>query len=79
MAIARALVNEPQLLLADEPTGNLDQTTGNQIIQLLRSVQSEREFTLILVTHSPQIAAMAGRMVEMVDGRLFENPVGPNN
>ena len=72
VAIARALVNEPKLILADEPTGNLDQTTGNQIIQLLRGLQSERELTLVLVTHDPRIAAAADRNVEMVDGRLIE-------
>jgi putative ABC transport system ATP-binding protein len=76
VAIARALVNEPKLILADEPTGNLDQTTGTQIIDLLRGLQSHRDLTLVLVTHDPQIALKAGRTVQMVDGRLIESPGG---
>ena len=73
VAIARALVNEPKLILADEPTGDLDQNTGRQIIELLRRLQSERELTLILVTHHPKIAATAHRVVGMLDGRLTED------
>jgi len=73
VAIARALVNDPKLILADEPTGDLDQNTGRQIIELLRRLQSERELTLILVTHHPRIAATAHRVVGMLDGRLTED------
>jgi putative ABC transport system ATP-binding protein len=70
VAIARALANEPHVLLADEPTGNLDATTGEEIIELLTSLAAERRQTIILITHNPRIASRARRVVEMHDGRL---------
>jgi ABC-type lipoprotein export system ATPase subunit len=75
VAIARALVNQPDLVLADEPTGNLDSHTGDEIIQLLRALREERHTTMIMATHDARIAARAPRVVELVDGAL----AGPNN
>jgi ABC-type lipoprotein export system ATPase subunit len=70
VAIARALANEPRVLLADEPTGNLDSATGEEILALLRAVSGERGRTLVLVTHDRGLAARADRVVEMRDGRV---------
>jgi putative ABC transport system ATP-binding protein len=70
VAIARALANEPHVLLADEPTGNLDSTTGAEIIELLLSLSAEGRRTVIVVTHDVDIARRAGRVVCMQDGRL---------
>jgi putative ABC transport system ATP-binding protein len=70
VAIARALANEPRVLLADEPTGNLDSETGEEIVELLRSVSNEHGQTVVLVTHDPGIASQAPRVVRMRDGRV---------
>ncbi len=70
VAIARALINEPDLILADEPTGNLDSHTGADIIQLLQDLREERQATLIMATHDAQIAARARRVIELADGQL---------
>lgn len=67
-AIARALVAQPKLLLADEPTGNLDRQTGQEILQLLRSLNQQHRLTILMVTHDPEIAAQADRVVRLVDG-----------
>jgi putative ABC transport system ATP-binding protein len=67
VAIARALANDPQILLADEPTGNLDSTTGDQIIELLKDL-NERGKTVIMVTHEPDIAEHAKNVLIMKDG-----------
>jgi putative ABC transport system ATP-binding protein len=75
VAIARALANEPRVLLADEPTGNLDSETGTEIVELLRSLSDERGQTVVLVTHDPGIAANAPRVVRMRDGRVVGTPV----
>jgi putative ABC transport system ATP-binding protein len=74
VAIARALVHDPRLLLADEPTGNLDTTTGNSILALLRSICSERGVTVLMATHSAEAAAIADEVVGMRDGRILEGP-----
>ena len=69
-AIARALVARPELLLADEPTGNLDQKTGAEILQILRSLNRQEKLTIVMVTHDPAIARQADRTVRLVDGRV---------
>ena len=69
-AIARALVNQPRLLLADEPTGNLDQSTGQEIIRLLRVLNRERNLTIVMVTHDQSIADQADRIVRLTGGRI---------
>jgi putative ABC transport system ATP-binding protein len=70
VAIARALANEPHVVLADEPTGNLDSTTGAEIIELLLSLSGEGRRTVLVVTHDLDIANRAGRVIRMRDGRL---------
>ena len=72
MAIARALVNEPPLLLADEPTGNLDSKTGDQIMQLFHELHAGG-VTIVLVTHEMSIAVQAQRVVRMRDGKIIED------
>jgi lipoprotein-releasing system ATP-binding protein len=71
-AIARALVAAPELLLADEPTGNLDQSTGAEIIRVLRDLNERRGLTIVMVTHDRQIAAGADRIVRLAEGRIVE-------
>jgi len=71
VAIARALANEPGVILADEPTGSLDSTSGLQVMELLESVCRERGATLVLVTHAPDLALRADRIVRMLDGRVL--------
>ena len=68
-SIARALINRPEILLADEPTGNLDSRTGDEILQLFRDIRSERpDCTLIMITHNAEVAAMADRSAVLADG-----------
>jgi putative ABC transport system ATP-binding protein len=69
VAVARAIVNRPPLLLADEPTGNLDQATGMQILELLRNLNSERQ-TMVIVSHDMRVANYANRCVNILDGRI---------
>ncbi|QXE92016.1 ABC transporter ATP-binding protein [Geomonas subterranea] len=69
-AICRALINEPRIIFADEPTGNLDSVNGSAILQLLLELQRERGTTLLMVTHSPEIAQSADRVVTLKDGRV---------
>jgi lipoprotein-releasing system ATP-binding protein len=71
-AIARALVVEPDLLLADEPTGNLDQGTGQEIIRILRTLNHQRNLTIVMVTHDRAIADQADRIVRLTSGRIEE-------
>jgi putative ABC transport system ATP-binding protein len=72
VAIARALANDPPLLLADEPTGNLDTGTGHSIIELLLGINRARGTTLVLVTHDPELAAKADVRIALRDGRVVE-------
>ncbi len=76
VALARALVTRPRLLLADEPTGNLDGKTGRQIVELLFSMQARRGATLILVTHDERLAERCQRIIRMADGRIVDNAAG---
>lgn len=69
-AIARSLVSEPRILLADEPTGNLDARTGQEIIDLLRQLNAEVGLTIVMVTHDPKIADQADRTVRLAEGRI---------
>jgi len=72
VAIARALIHSPSILLADEPTGNLDTTTGNVILELLRRLTRERNTATIMATHSPEAAALANTVVRLRDGKIEE-------
>lgn len=74
-AIARALINRPRILLADEPTGNLDSQNGLLVLDLLRRVAAEEGLTLLMATHDPAIAMQAGRMIEMKDGSVIADVV----
>jgi ABC-type lipoprotein export system ATPase subunit len=70
VAIARAAVHKPRLLLADEPTGNLDSRTGGEILEVLRALHAERRQTVVMVTHDPLVAKTADRVVQLVDGKV---------
>lgn len=71
VAIARAVVHSPKVILADEPTGNLDSTTSQEIISLLVSLNKERNITLIVVTHNPEVANVGSRTIYLRDGRII--------
>ena len=70
VAIARALVHDPALVLADEPTGNLDTAASQAVFELLRAIHAERGTAFVLVTHDPRLAARCDRVIELVDGRI---------
>ena len=75
VAVARALMNEPPLVLADEPTGNLDTETSDQVFDLLREQNAQRATTFLIVTHNPDLACRCDRVVELVDGTVvYEGP-----
>jgi putative ABC transport system ATP-binding protein len=76
VAIARALANDPAIVLADEPTGNLDSTTGRHIMEMLLEVRRTRRSTMVLVTHDADLAALADSRLVLRDGRRVETPVG---
>ncbi len=73
VAIARGIVNKPSILLADEPTGNLDQKTGNEIMHLLCDLHKSEKLTLIFVSHDPAKAQLADRIIQMLDGHTLTN------
>ncbi|HEX8274420.1 MAG TPA: ABC transporter ATP-binding protein [Longimicrobiaceae bacterium] len=73
VAVARAFVHSPSILFADEPTGNLDAATGGRIVELLTELNRELGTTLILVTHDPDLAAQAGRVIRLADGRVVSD------
>jgi putative ABC transport system ATP-binding protein len=73
VAIARALVNQPDVLLADEPTGNLDRTTGESILDLLERLWRDEGLTVVLITHDPVIAGRAPRVVQLTDGHVTDD------
>ena len=73
VAIARALANDPEVILADEPTGNLDSDTGRQIVDLLRRLSREEGKTVIMITHDPALAREAGRVIKLKDGVIVED------
>lgn len=75
VAIARALANEPPIILADEPTGNLDSRASEQVMNVLKGIQREKGVTLVLVTHDIDIAQTADRVIRMLDGRIDPNAV----
>jgi lipoprotein-releasing system ATP-binding protein len=72
VAIARALVNGPEVILADEPTGNLDRKTGHEVLQYILTVNKRVSSTLILVTHDPEVGALGDKQYTMIDGELFQ-------
>lgn len=74
IAIARAIVNHPAILLADEPTGNLDTKNSDAVLNLLRELNQRKKQTILMITHNPEAAAFADRTVHMRDGEIVENP-----
>ena len=70
VAIARALMSQPRVVLADEPTGNLDRRTGDEIMQILRNLNQQQQITIVMVTHDESIAAQADEIVQLVEGRV---------
>ncbi len=77
VAIARALVTEPAIILADEPTGNLDSESGEEIMNIFKSLNRDKGMTIILVTHDPEVAARADRTIHVKDGRVEERFAAP--
>jgi putative ABC transport system ATP-binding protein len=73
VAIARAFANSPKILFADEPTGNLDNATGQRIFELLRSLNSDGGSTIVLVTHDSSLASRASRIIRLLDGAIVED------
>ena len=78
VAIARAIVTDPYLLVADEPTGDLDRTTAGEILELLEQLNREFQKTIVMVTHDPELAARAQRNVHIVDGMATDLSVEPS-
>jgi len=72
VTIARALVNEPAIILADEPTGNLDSKSGQEILEIFEALNRERGITVVIVTHDAGVGARARRIVRLLDGRVSD-------
>jgi putative ABC transport system ATP-binding protein len=77
VAIARALANQPRIILADEPTGDLDTKTGSEVVEIMHAMAREEKTAVVVVTHDPVIAAQADRLLEMRDGRIVESTQEP--
>jgi putative ABC transport system ATP-binding protein/lipoprotein-releasing system ATP-binding protein len=77
VAIARALINDPRLIFADEPTGNLDRATGDEVMDLLLALVAESQKTLIVVTHDHRLAGRGDRKIVLAEGRIASNVVAP--
>jgi putative ABC transport system ATP-binding protein len=77
VAIARALVNEPAIILADEPTGNLDTRNSEQVLRLLADLNREKAQTIVMITHNPEAAEMGNRTIEMRDGQIVSHGTAP--
>jgi len=78
VAIARALIRNPDIILADEPTGNLDSKTGAGVLELMKSSAARYEQTILMVTHDPRAAATADRVVFLSDGRVVDEALDPD-
>lgn len=72
MAIARALASKPAIILADEPTGNLDSKTSDEVIELLKTTSKKFHQTIVMITHNPEIAKRADRTIRIEDGKIYE-------
>ena len=72
VAIARALINQPRIVLADEPTGNLDSRNSQQVLRMLRDLNDKLKQTIVMITHDPEAASLAKRIIHMRDGQVFE-------
>ena len=77
VCIARAIVNNPKIIFADEPTGNLDSATGDKIVNLLFGLNKEKGITLIIVTHDEELAEKCGRQIRISDGHIMEGGMEP--
>ncbi|MDE1832892.1 MAG: ABC transporter ATP-binding protein [Candidatus Micrarchaeota archaeon] len=75
VAVARALVNNPALVLADEPTGNLDTKSGEDVMRLFKEISRKRRVTVVMVTHNPELTRSCDRVIHIRDGRIFKNQV----
>ena len=73
VAIARAIINRPAIILADEPTGNLDSENSTVVLDMLRQLNRELNQTIVMITHNPEAAAVAGRTIEMRDGMIVKD------
>ena len=77
VAIARALANDPPILLADEPTGNLDTHSGETVLEALSAIRDNNGTTVVLVTHDPGLATQMDRVLSLIDGRIVNGPSSP--